>query len=106
MPKVSIHVPIYNEPPEMVKQTLAALARLNYVNYEVLVVDNNTKDEAVWRPVEAFCAELGPTFRFVHLPSWPGFKAGALNFAMQPTAPAAAAVGGNDRHQVETGRAS
>src|SRR3546814_9971080 len=25
MPKVSIHVPIYNEPPEMVKQTLAAL---------------------------------------------------------------------------------
>src|SRR3546814_122470 len=93
MPKVSIHVPIYNEPPEMVKQTLAALARLNYVNYEVLVVDNNTKDEAVWRPVEAFCAELGPKFRFFHLPSWPGFKAGALNFALQHTAPDAEVVG-------------
>ena len=85
-PKVSIHVPCYNEPPHMVIETLDALARLNYDNFEVLVLDNNTKDEAVWRPLEAHCATLGPRFRFFHLANWPGFKAGALNFGLKETA--------------------
>lgn len=92
-PKVSIHVPCYNEPPHMVMQTLDALAAMNYPNFEVLVVDNNTKDEAVWKPLEAYCATLGPRFRFFHLPKWPGFKAGALNFALTQTAKDAAVVG-------------
>jgi cellulose synthase/poly-beta-1,6-N-acetylglucosamine synthase-like glycosyltransferase/exo-beta-1,3-glucanase (GH17 family) len=86
-PKVSIHVPCYNEPPHMVMQTLNALARLDYPNFEVLIIDNNTKDEAVWRPVEAFCHQLGERFRFFHLPKWPGYKAGALNFGLAQTAP-------------------
>ena len=47
-PKVSLHVPIYAEPPEMVIGTLDALARLRYPNFEVLVIDNNTKDPALW----------------------------------------------------------
>lgn len=85
-PKVSIHVPCYNEPPHMVIQTLNALSRLNYPNFEVLVIDNNTKDEAVWRPLEAYCQQLGARFRFFHLPKWPGYKAGALNFALTETA--------------------
>ncbi|WP_207436441.1 glycosyltransferase, partial [Sabulibacter ruber] len=58
-PMVSIHVPCYNEPPHMVIQTLDALARLDYPNFEVLLIDNNTKDPAVWKPVEAYCAQLG-----------------------------------------------
>jgi len=33
-PKVSIHVPAYNEPPDMVIETLDALARLDYSNFE------------------------------------------------------------------------
>ncbi|MBA4210986.1 MAG: cellulose synthase, partial [Parvibaculum sp.] len=65
--KVSIHVPIHNEPPEMVRETLEALARLDYENYEVLVLDNNTTDPAVWEPVRDACAQLGPKFRFFHL---------------------------------------
>lgn len=85
-PKVSIHVPCYNEPPHMVMQTLNALARLNYPNFEVLLLDNNTKDEAVWRPVEAYCKQLGERFRFFHLDNWPGYKAGALNFGLDVTA--------------------
>ncbi|MEO5657439.1 MAG: glycosyltransferase family 2 protein, partial [Nitrospiria bacterium] len=44
-PKVSLHVPAYNEPPEMVKETLDALAKLDYPNYEVIVIDDNTTDE-------------------------------------------------------------
>jgi cellulose synthase/poly-beta-1,6-N-acetylglucosamine synthase-like glycosyltransferase/exo-beta-1,3-glucanase (GH17 family) len=86
-PKVSIHVPCYNEPPHMVIETMDALARLNYDNFEVLIIDNNTKDDAVWKPLEAHCATLGPRFRFFHLANWPGFKAGALNFALRESAP-------------------
>ena len=50
-PRVSIHVPTHNEPPLMVMQTLNSLARLDYPNFEVIVLDNNTSDESLWRPV-------------------------------------------------------
>lgn len=92
-PRVSLHLACCNEPPEMVIATLDSLARLDYENFEVLVVDNNTKDEALWRPVEAHVARLGSRFRFFHLPSWPGFKAGALNYALERTDPEAEVVG-------------
>lgn len=46
LPMVSIHVPAYNEPPAMLKRTLNALARLDYPNFEVLLLDNNTRDPA------------------------------------------------------------
>jgi cellulose synthase/poly-beta-1,6-N-acetylglucosamine synthase-like glycosyltransferase len=82
---VSIHVPAYDEPPDMVIETLDALARLDYSNFEVLVIDNNTRDEATWRPVEAHCARLGERFRFFHVSPLAGFKAGALNFALRHT---------------------
>jgi exo-beta-1,3-glucanase (GH17 family)/cellulose synthase/poly-beta-1,6-N-acetylglucosamine synthase-like glycosyltransferase len=85
-PKVSVHLPIHNEPPELVRETLLALARLDYPEYEILVIDNNTKDPAVWQPVEALCCELGARFRFFHLDNWPGYKAGALNFGLRQTA--------------------
>ncbi|MCP5327131.1 MAG: glycosyltransferase [Sinobacteraceae bacterium] len=92
LPKVSIHVPAYNEPAAMLIETLEALAQLDYPDFEVLVIDNNTVDEAVWRPVETRCAELGPRFRFFHVAPLEGFKAGALNFALRHTAPDAAIV--------------
>jgi len=92
-PKVSIHVPCYNEPPHMVIETLDALSRLNYPNFEVLVIDNNTKDEEIWKPLEEHCAKLGERFRFFHLPKWPGFKAGALNFALAQTSMDASIIG-------------
>ncbi|MBI1260726.1 MAG: glycosyltransferase [Rhizobiales bacterium] len=84
--KVSIHVPIHNEPPEMVRETLTALSKLDYPNFEVLILDNNTVDSAVWQPVRDYCAQLGDRFRFYHLENWPGFKAGALNFGLEQTA--------------------
>ncbi|MCX7103240.1 MAG: glycosyltransferase [Methylobacter sp.] len=86
-PKVSLHLPIHNEPPDMVRMTLEALDRVDYPNLEVLVMDNNTKDPAVWEPVREDCERLGPKFRFFHLENWPGFKAGAINHALEQTAP-------------------
>jgi exo-beta-1,3-glucanase (GH17 family)/cellulose synthase/poly-beta-1,6-N-acetylglucosamine synthase-like glycosyltransferase len=92
LPKVSVHVPAYNEPPDMLIETLDALAQLDYPDFEVLVIDNNTQDEAVWRPVELRCAQLGPRFRFFHVAPLAGFKAGALNYALHNTAPDAQIV--------------
>jgi exo-beta-1,3-glucanase (GH17 family)/cellulose synthase/poly-beta-1,6-N-acetylglucosamine synthase-like glycosyltransferase len=87
-PMVSVHVPCYNEPPEMLIETLNALARLDYENFEVIVLDNNTPHEETWRPVEAHCQTLGPRFRFFHFDGVKGFKAGALNIATAVTNPA------------------
>ncbi len=92
-PKVSLHLACYNEPPELVIETLNSLARLDYPDFEVLVIDNNTKDPAVWQPLEAHCAKLGERFRFFHLDNWPGYKAGALNYGLSQTAPDAQIVG-------------
>jgi len=85
-PKVSVHVPCYNEPPEMVKQTLNALAALDYPDYEVLIIDNNTKDPAVWEPIKAHCEMLGERFKFFHVSPLAGFKGGALNYLIPHTA--------------------
>ena len=57
-PKVSIHIPAHNEPPEMLKQTLDAIARLEYPNFECIVVINNTPDPALWQPIEEHCKTL------------------------------------------------
>jgi len=92
LPKVSVHVPAYNEPPEMMVETLNALAQLDYPDFEVIVIDNNTRDPAVWQPVAAHCALLGERFRFFHVAPLAGFKAGALNFALRQTAPDAEVI--------------
>ena len=92
-PKVSLHLAICNEPPAMVAQTLDSLAALDYPDFEVIVIDNNTKDPAVWRPVQDYCASLGPRFRFFHFDEMKGFKAGALNYVLSQTAPDAKVIG-------------
>jgi hypothetical protein len=55
LPMVSLHVPAHNEPPDMVIETLRSLLRLDYPRFEVIVIDDNTDDEDLWRPVEAWC---------------------------------------------------
>ncbi len=92
-PKVSLHLPCYNEPPAMVKLTIDSLMALDYPDFEILVLDNNTKDPKVWEPVKAYCETLGERVKFFHLAPWPGAKAGALNFALTQTAPDAEIVG-------------
>jgi len=81
-PFVSILVPAYNEPPTILMQTLETLSHLKYKNFEVLVIDNNTKDASVWKPVETFTRTLGEKFRFFHIDPLSGFKAGAINYLL------------------------
>jgi exo-beta-1,3-glucanase (GH17 family)/cellulose synthase/poly-beta-1,6-N-acetylglucosamine synthase-like glycosyltransferase len=87
VPKVSIHVPACGEPAEMVAVTLESMARLDYPNFEVLAVINNTTRPELVEPIRDLCAQLGDRFKFVHLPKVSGFKAGALNRALDYTAP-------------------
>jgi cellulose synthase/poly-beta-1,6-N-acetylglucosamine synthase-like glycosyltransferase/exo-beta-1,3-glucanase (GH17 family) len=92
-PKVSIHVPAYNEPPDMLKLTLDSVAQLDYPDLECIVVINNTPDPALWRPVEEHCRTLGERFKFVYAEKLAGFKAGALRLALAHTADDAEIVG-------------
>ena len=85
IPHVTIHVPISNEPPKVVEQTLLSLSTLDYPSYDVIVVDNNTSDTLLWMPIQDICAELG--FTFHHVEQLSGFKAGALNLALSLTPP-------------------
>ncbi|MET0091729.1 MAG: glycosyltransferase family 2 protein [Candidatus Thiodiazotropha sp.] len=76
----------------MMIETLDALARLDYPNFEVLVIDNNTQDPEIWQPVERHCALLGERFRFFYRAPLAGFKAGALNFTLQESHPEAEVI--------------
>ncbi len=92
-PKVSIHIPAYCEPPEMLKATLDAVAGLDYPNFECVLVINNTPDPALWRPVEEHCATLGERFKFIRVENLAGYKAGALRLALEHTASDAEIIG-------------
>jgi exo-beta-1,3-glucanase (GH17 family)/cellulose synthase/poly-beta-1,6-N-acetylglucosamine synthase-like glycosyltransferase len=92
-PKVSIHVPAYFEPPEMLTQTLDAVARLDYPNFECVVIINNTPDPAFWQPIQDHCRALGERFKFINAEKVEGFKAGALRIAMDRTAVDAEIIG-------------
>jgi exo-beta-1,3-glucanase (GH17 family)/cellulose synthase/poly-beta-1,6-N-acetylglucosamine synthase-like glycosyltransferase len=92
-PKVSIHIPAYFEPVEMLKQTLDAVARLDYPNFECVVIINNTPDPAFWQPIQDHCRSLGERFKFINAEKVKGFKAGALRIAMERTAVDAEIIG-------------
>ena len=81
-PMVSLHVPTYAEPPDLVIETIRSLEALDYPELEVVVVDNNTADEELWGPVAEYCAG-SDRVKFVHVEPWPGYKAGALNLALE-----------------------
>lgn len=86
VPFVSIHVPVYKEQPDVLKETLEALANLKYTNYEVLVIINNTPEEFYKEPIKELCQELGERFVYLDI-ECTGFKAGALNRALEFTNP-------------------
>lgn len=85
LPKVSIHIPAYREPAEMVIETLNSVAALDYPNFEAVIIVNNTPEAHYSVPVAQRCHELGERFKFLNI-TCSGFKAGAMNVAMHHTA--------------------
>ena len=92
-PKISIHIPACCELPEMLKATLDSVARLEYPNFECVLVVNNTPDPALWQPVEEHCRALGERFKFIRIEKLSGYKAGALRLALANTAADAEIIG-------------
>lgn len=84
LPKVAFHYAMFNEPVELVFDALSRFKDLDYPKdrYVVMVLDDST-DEDVRRPVQRFCEENG--FIYVHREDRRGYKAGALNHALQFT---------------------
>jgi len=82
LPMVSLQIAAYNEPPDMLIETIRSVQAIDYPRMEIVVIDNNTKDPAVWRPVADYC-DAQPNVRFVHVDPWPGYKSGALNLALR-----------------------
>jgi exo-beta-1,3-glucanase (GH17 family)/cellulose synthase/poly-beta-1,6-N-acetylglucosamine synthase-like glycosyltransferase len=93
LPLVSVHIPACREPPDMLRQTLDAVAALNWPNFECVVMVNNTPDPAMWGPIEDHCRLLGQRFKFLRADKLQGFKAGALRLALEHTAPEAEIIG-------------
>jgi cellulose synthase/poly-beta-1,6-N-acetylglucosamine synthase-like glycosyltransferase len=93
MPMVSVHIPAYNESPDLLIATIKAVERIDYLNFEIIVIDNNTADPAVYGPVEEYCRGRA-LVKFVHVAPWPGYKAGACNLALREyTDPSAEIIG-------------
>ncbi|HWG60345.1 MAG TPA: glycosyltransferase [Streptosporangiaceae bacterium] len=103
LPFVSLHVPAHNEPPEMVIETLRSLLRIDYPRYEIILIDDNTDDEGLWRPVQQWCETH--QVKFAHLEDWPGYKSGALNYALRQITDERAEVIGivDSDYQIEPG---
>ena len=81
-PFVSVHVATYNE-KRVLERLLTALDKLEYPEYEVVVVDDST-DESIqileqWRG--------RPRFKILHRGSRAGYKGGALQEALKVTDP-------------------
>jgi cellulose synthase/poly-beta-1,6-N-acetylglucosamine synthase-like glycosyltransferase len=81
-PFVSLQIPSYNEPPDMLIKTIETAEAIDYPNFEIVVIDNNTEDEETWRPVEEYCRDR-PNVTFAHIDALEGYKSGALNLAMR-----------------------
>ena len=81
-PFVSIHIATYNE-KRVIGRLLEACARLNYPNYEVILVDDSTDGSMEvlepWQQVDHF--------KIIHRDTRDGYKGGALTHALRAMDP-------------------
>jgi 1,2-diacylglycerol 3-beta-glucosyltransferase len=81
-PFVSVHIATYNE-KRVVGRLLEACARLNYSNYEVILVDDSTDGSMEvlepWNQVHRF--------KIIHRDTRDGYKGGALTHALRAMDP-------------------
>ncbi len=81
-PFVSIHIATYNE-KRVIGRLLEACARMNYSNYEVILVDDSTDGSMEvlepWKQVKRF--------KIIHRDTRDGYKGGALTYALRAMDP-------------------
>ncbi len=86
VPRVAFHVAAFNEPPELVEDTLRSILAVDYPRERltIMLLDDSTDEAAVAR-LAGFCAQHG--VQHLHRTDRRGFKAGALNDALKATPP-------------------
>jgi cellulose synthase/poly-beta-1,6-N-acetylglucosamine synthase-like glycosyltransferase len=76
-PFVSVHIAAYNE-ERVIGRLLEACEKLDYPNYEVILVDDST--DGTRQLVERWASH--PRFKIIHRTTRSGFKGGALRVAL------------------------
>jgi cellulose synthase/poly-beta-1,6-N-acetylglucosamine synthase-like glycosyltransferase len=77
-PLVSIHIATYNE-EQVIGRLLEACEKLEYPNYEVILVDDST--DSTPEIVARWASD--PRFKIIHRTTRSGFKGGALRVALE-----------------------
>ena len=81
-PKVVCVIACFNEPLDILEETVAAMANLDYANKEVVVLDDSTNEE-IRQGVREIGARYGATVR--QRTNRRGYKAGAINDFLRTT---------------------
>ena len=81
-PRVVCIVACFNEPPEVLEETVGALLALNYPNKEVVILDDSTREESKLAARE-IAARYG--IECVQRTNRRGYKAGAINDYLDQT---------------------
>lgn len=73
------------EPPELVIETINSILAIKSDQDEILIIDNNNQKKHLYQPLADYCNQLNPKLkvRFYHIDTIEGYKAGALNQALQ-----------------------
>ena len=73
------------EPPQLVIETIKSLIVTKAAEDEILIIDNNNTKKELYEPLANFCQNLDPKLNvhFYHIDKISGFKAGALNLALE-----------------------
>ncbi|HEY0075895.1 MAG TPA: glycosyltransferase [Abditibacteriaceae bacterium] len=79
-PRVACLLATFNEPPEVVEETIAALANMEYDNKEIVILDDSTREENRVAMRE-LAARYGIAVR--QRTNRKGYKAGAINEYLQ-----------------------
>lgn len=84
-PRLSFQLMTCAEPPKLVIDTIKSLIITKSVDDEILIIDNNNTKKELYEPLAKFCQSLDPKLkvRFYHVDFIKGFKAGALNLALE-----------------------
>lgn len=88
--KLSFQLMTCAEPPQLVIATIKSLLKTKADGDEILIIDNNNTKKECYEPLAKFCQSLNPALkvRFYHVDFIKGFKAGALNLALDLMSPA------------------
>ena len=81
-PFVTMQIPVFNEPVRTLRETLKACRNQEYPKdkYEIIIADDSTDGKKISQ-IKTLCKEYGA--KFIHREHRNGFKAGALNGALQ-----------------------